>query len=124
MRTISKMLMICAFIFSFSTVSFANNHDPNTKTTIISKGTVEGHQAIRSEVMDMIKVPKMGELQEAQAIVSFLVNSDKEIVLLNVRTDSDFIKNYVQKQLNEQNIVAENTAINLPYHLKVTFIQK
>ena len=107
----------CLFLFAlFSTMPLQANPDndyPNVKT-------------LRTEIMALIKKPDLSTLNTQEEIVklSFLVNTNKEVVVVDAKTESEFLENYVKENLNYQSIETDYVQLNKIYHIKLVFKKK
>ena len=110
-------LLGCLFLFAlFSTMPLQANPDnnyPNVKT-------------LRTEIMALIKKPDLSTLNTQEEIVklSFLVNTKKEVVVVDAKTKSEFLENYVKENLNYQSIETDYVQLNKIYHIKLVFKKK
>ena len=58
---------------------------------------------------------------EALVDVVFTVNSDNELVILNVKTNDNEIKNYIKSTLNSLKIEDANLFVGKNYSIKINF---
>ena len=58
---------------------------------------------------------------EALVDVVFTVNSDNELVILNVKTNDNEIKNYIKSTLNSLKIEDANLYVGKNYSIKINF---
>jgi len=107
----------CLFLFAlFSTMPLqANpgNNYPNVKT-------------LRTEIMALIKKPDLSTLdkQEETVKLSFLVNANKEVVVVDANTENEFLEDYIKLNLNYQQIKTDYVQLNKIYHIKLVFKKK
>jgi len=107
----------CLFLFAlFSTMPLQANPDnkyPNVKT-------------LRTEIIALIKKPDLSTLHKQEEIVklSFIVNTNKEVVVIAADTETDFLADYVKENLNYQQIKTDYVQFNKIYHIKFVFKKK
>ena len=108
----------CLFLFAlFSTMPLQanpdNNNYPNVKT-------------LRTEIMALIKKPDLSTLDKQEEIVklSFLVNTSKEVVVIDANTKNDYLEDYIKENLNYQQIKTDYVQLNKIYHIKLVFKKK
>ncbi len=114
-----KLIQSLGFLFLFSLFSTmplqANpiNKYPNVKT-------------LRTEIMALIKKPDLSALdkQEETVKLSFLVNSNKEVVVIDANTGNEFLEDYIKDNLNYQQIKTDYVQLNKIYHIKLVFKKK
>ena len=114
-----KLIQSLGFLFLFNLFSTmpakANpiNNYPYVKT-------------LRTEIMALIKKPDLRTLnkQEETVKLSFLVNSKKEVVVIDAATESEFLEDYIKENLNYQQIKTEYVQLNKIYHIKLVFKKK
>jgi len=106
------------FLFAlFSTMPLQatnpTNNYPNVKT-------------LRTEIMALIKKPDLSTLDKQEEVVklSFLVNTNKEVVVVDANTKNDFLEDYIKRNLNYQQIKTEYVQLNKIYHIKLVFKKK
>ena len=56
-----------------------------------------------------------------QAVITFTVNENKEIVVLKVVCESEYITEYIQQSLNKQKVDADGLEAFTEYNLRVAF---
>ncbi|MCR9286731.1 MAG: hypothetical protein NXI23_04990 [Bacteroidetes bacterium] len=117
MRTI-KLVAITLIMSVFSTVVFANNA-PN-----IAKKDSKVYQQVRTEVTSFIQNPELKEhgITDEDVKVRFKVNNENEIELLNIKAESDYLKSFVQKKMENQNVQVEGIKSNEIYEITFAFI--
>jgi hypothetical protein len=117
MRTIR--LVALAFVFTvFSTATFASN-EPT-----LAKKDSKVYQQVRTEVSNFIQNPELKEhgIKEEEVEVRFKLNAEKEIEILNVKTESDYLKKFVQKNMNHQNVKVDGIKSDEIYEITFSFI--
>lgn len=98
-------------LFSYTTLQADPITDyPNVKT-------------LRTEIIALIKKPDLSALHKHEEMVklSFLVNSKKEIVVVDAGTKSEYLENYLKEHLNYQRIATDFVQLNKIYHIKLVF---
>ena len=80
-------------------------------------------KTLRTEIVALIKKPDLSLLDYPEETVklSFLVNTNKEVVVVNAATDSDYLENYIKEHLNYQPIKTDYVQKNKIYHIKLIF---
>ena len=78
---------------------------------------------LRKEVAKLIKTPELGKkgIAETYVFIHFMVNENKEIVVLNVVSDSDYIREHVRKSLENQKVDAQGLDAFTEYNVKISF---
>ena len=115
MKTI-KIFML-AFAICSSAILTANPVDP-TETT-----SKEVKASMNKQLMDLLSNSRFKVAQETTVTIAFTVNSENEIVVLNVKTDNAAIKNSIQNTLNYKELKAKaikGQTYFLPLRLVVT----
>ena len=105
---ISIVLALCFFATSFA---FA------------SPTAINPNSELRKEVAKLIKTPELSKkgIAETQAVITFTVNENKEIVVLKVVCESEYITEYIQQSLNKQKVDADGLEAFTEYNLRVAF---
>jgi len=106
----SFVLAVC-FLISSSAFSapFGVDGSPNSE--------------LRKEVVKLIQAPELSKegIAETFAFINFTVNERNEIVVLNVVSDSDYIREYIKQRLNKQKVDATGLEAFTEYNVKVAF---
>ena len=117
MRTIR--LVALAFVFTvFSAATFANN-EPT-----VAKKDSKVYQQVRTEVSSFLQNPelKANGIKDENVKVRFKLNAEKEIEILNIQTESDYLKKFVQRNMNHQNVKVDGIKSNEIYEVIFAFI--
>jgi len=117
MRTIR--LVALAFVLTvFSAAVFANN-EPT-----VAKKDSKIYQQVRTEVSGFIQNPELKKngIKEEEVKVRFKLNAEKKIEILNVQSESDYLKNFVEKNMNHQNVKVDGIKSNEIYEVIFAFI--
>jgi len=102
------------FLFTlFSSVPLQANFTtdyPNVKT-------------LRTEIISLIKKPDLSTLenQEETVKLSFLVNSKKEVIVVDAGTKNEYLEGYIKEHLNYQEIKTDYVQLNKIYYIKLVF---
>ncbi len=112
MRTIKNVAFLICAILLFATSTFATN--PTTDPKVAK-------QELRSEIIQLIKSPILEGLEEVDAKISFMISDDNEVIVLNVKTASNYIDGFVKKRLNYKTVNVDGLKKNKAYFLKVNF---
>ncbi len=80
-------------------------------------------KTLRTEIISLIKKPDLSFLENKEEIVklSFLVNSKKEVVVVDAGTKSEYLEGYIKEHLNYQEIKTEYVQLNKIYYIKLVF---
>ncbi|MCB0581181.1 MAG: hypothetical protein KDD10_17955 [Phaeodactylibacter sp.] len=105
---ISFVLSFCLLAASFSFASPAE---------------VSPNSELRKEVARLIHAPELSKkgIAETQAFINFTVNEDNQIVVLNVVSDNEYIKEYIRECLNNQKVDASGLQAFAEYNIRVAF---
>ncbi|MFK8105279.1 MAG: hypothetical protein AB8G15_22395 [Saprospiraceae bacterium] len=112
MRTIKNVALLICAVLLFANSTFATNPATDPKVA---------KQELRSEIVQLIKSPIMEGLEEVGAKISFMINDDNEVIVLNVKTESNYIDGFVKQRLNYQTVNVEGLKKNKKYSMKVNF---
>ena len=106
-------------IFAFSLVTlFAFSASANT---VIEKGTpLQEKQQLRAELLNYIQLTNIDNLH-TKVRIKFLVNSNDEIVVLNVKTNQRYVERMIKSQLNYKKVKTDLSKKNQIYYIDVTF---
>ena len=111
MKAITKSLLALLFVAAVGLVNL-NAKDVYPSTTISEEIT---------ELMQNVVLPDGSDYFHAN--VTFVVNQDKEIVVVSVDTEDDFIESIIKTRLNYKKVDAEKVAVNKISTVKVTLRQ-
>lgn len=80
-------------------------------------------ETLRTEIIALVKRPTFNLLSKPKETVklSFLVNSNKELVVIDADTESPYLKEFIKNNLNYQEIKTDFVRLNKIYHMKLTF---
>lgn len=80
-------------------------------------------KTLRTEIISLIKKPDLSfiDTKEETVKLSFLVNSKKEVVVVDAGTKSEYLEEYIKEHLNYQEIKTEYVQLNKIYHIKLVF---
>ncbi|MFK8105278.1 MAG: hypothetical protein AB8G15_22390 [Saprospiraceae bacterium] len=112
MKTIKNIALLICAVLLFANSTFATNPATDPKVA---------KQELRSEIVQLIKSPIMEGLEEVDAKISFMINDDNEVIVLNVKTASNYIDEFVKKRLNYKAVYTKGLKKNEAYFLKVNF---
>ena len=119
MKTI-KIFML-AFAICSSAILTANPVDPTEPTSKTTSKEVKA--SMNKQLVDLLSNSRFKVAQETTVNIAFTVNSENEIVVLNVKTDNAAIKNSIQNTLNYKELNAKaikGQTYFLPLRLVVT----
>ena len=111
------MKMIKSFAFAIlTTIIFSTSAMAMTtpEATTIEK------QQLRSEVLKYIQQSDHQEV-ETKARISFMVNSENELVVLKVNTADANVERLMKRELNYKKVKTQLSQKNQIYHIDVTF---
>ena len=121
-----RLLITTLAIAIFATVNLAatNIYDNNrAESAEVARAT---YKELRSDVTYFVQNPKLKEnniLQE-DVLISFKVNDNNRIELINIDANSLYLKKFVTQHLERQEVRTENTVKGRTYNVKISFIQK
>jgi len=103
-------LLLFVLITSMPVQANHPEHNPKVKT-------------LRTEIISLIKKPDLSFIDKQKETVklSFLVNSKKEVVVVDASTESAFLEDYIKEALNYQQIKTAYVQLNKIYHIKLVF---
>ena len=107
------MKIVKKLFFAFALVTFGMS------TAFVSVYPTNNEE-VSKEVQKLLENPVLQNENTQIAHISFLVNNEREIVVLNVDSDSDYIEQLVKNRLNYQKIKA-NAMLNTRYKIDVKF---
>ena len=115
--SVMKTFRYCFVLFACllaSTFTFATADD-------LPGATVNSE--LRKEVAKLVEAPALSKngVAEAMAFINFTVNENYEIVVLNVVSEHEFIKEYITKSLNRQQVKIEGLQPYTEYNIKFEF---
>ncbi|MFD2561631.1 hypothetical protein [Aquimarina rubra] len=90
MKKLNVMLLAVAFAISSIATASTKSTEPQTNFT--------------KEIKELLKKPSFKVEDEIEASVTFTLNSEGEIVVLSVDSDSDMVKGFIKRRLNYQKI--------------------
>ncbi len=104
----SKLLVLSLFLFLGTSALFANDtgKTPNEKISV--------------EITDLLKNSDISIDEETKALVSFVVNENNEIVVLNVSSNNYLVKQYIKTRLNYKKLITKAKA-GEKYYVPVRF---
>ncbi len=113
MRTIK--LVAFALIFSLSAIA---NNSPNE-----IKKSSKAYQELRTEISSMIQNPNLKEngISNENVLVRFKLNEEKEIEIIKIETDSDYLKRFVNKRLENKDLTVNDLSPNQTYEVTLVF---
>ncbi|MCO6477106.1 MAG: hypothetical protein J5I94_10825 [Phaeodactylibacter sp.] len=106
-----RISFVLAFCFMATSFAFSAPAD------------VSPNSELRKEVAKLIKAPELSKkgIAETHAFINFMVNEDNEIVVLNVVSDNDYIKEYVKESLNRKKVEADGLETFTEYNIRIAF---
>ncbi|MBC2839944.1 hypothetical protein [Robiginitalea sp. SC105] len=112
MKKFSVLSVAAALLFSASALATEGTVEPTGPKTKIC-----------AEIGKLLKDNKfqLEDNQELSAWVTFTVNSDKEIVVLSVRTDDKVIEKFVKAKLNYHSIDGTGLESGATYEVPIRF---
>ena len=97
-----KMYVIAILIAVGTTVS-AN------ATLLQKKGAVNKDGAVTTQIAELLKNPEMDINKEIEAKVTFMVNDQKELVVIHVDTENETIDAFIKNRLNYKKLSVTTT---------------
>lgn len=108
MKSLKASLLIAALVFS--SISFA---------TVVKEGNET--LTISDEISALLKNPNFKVENEFIAKVDFMLNQDKEIVVLSVHVSNSEIENFIKNRLNYKTISSSDVKLGEHIILPVRF---
>ncbi len=80
-------------------------------------------QDLRKEVFRLIQNPELSKhgIKAAEVFVQFEVDEKGQINVLEVKSESDYLKTFITKRLNRQTLNIDNVPDGVNYNIKVAF---
>ena len=105
--------MSFALFAAFSTAVFAHTGTHGTADT----------KEVRKEVIRLIQTPELAKngIKSADVFLQFTLEDDGTINVLNVKTDNEYLKNFITQQLDEQQLDIKSTSATTDYNIKIAF---
>ena len=110
MKTMQTLLL--ALALTGSSAIFATTTEPTSDDKPVKPVT------INTEVGKMLDKHKFDFKHDVETMVTFTVNKENEIVVLDVKTDDPQIENYIKSRLNYQKLTSP-TKKNINYFMPV-----
>ncbi len=110
MNSIKTLLIVLAI--ALSNVLVASN-DPSTKTP----------SPISKEISQLLVKPGFTIENELSAKITFVTNSDNEIIVLKVDTDNETLDNFIKSRLN-YHVMSTKLTSKVTYQVPLKFIIK
>ena len=109
MKTISKVLCAILFVGTLSLTASASDIKPE--------------KSLSKEIQSFMSNIELPEGPDYQAMVKFLVNENKEIVIVSVDTKDDTIKEIIKGRLNYRKVKSDEAVPNKINQIKLTMKQ-
>lgn len=106
MKSIKMLLLVLAI--TFTSVLSANTNPTHAEPNGLTK-----------EIGTLLKNPKFRVAEDLVANVTFTLNKDKEIVVLNVDTESKMLEGYIKDRLNYNKLDIPLDSVNQTYQVPV-----
>ena len=110
-----KMIKSFAFAIMTTIIFSASAMATNTPATPSSE-----KEQLRTEVLEFIQHSDLEEV-DTKARISFMVNSQNELVVLKVNTDNTYVERTMKSELNYKKVKTQLSQKNQIYHIDVTF---
>lgn len=112
MKSFKLFLLVCAFFALNATSAFANPIKPTDQ--------------LRDQIVDIIGFGILDDFEKSEysAEVLFTVNSDQELIVLSVTSESEDAEEYLRKRLNYKKVEHMPTKYGEIYLLPVTMVQE
>jgi len=92
----------------FATEGPAEAENPKAKISTQIESLLEEHNGFN-----------LGEADELSAVVRFMLNDDKEIVVLSVDTQDERLERFVKARLNYEKVADQNLKVGKAYKVPV-----
>jgi hypothetical protein len=110
---LSIMKIVKKLFFAFALVTFG-------MTSAFASVYPTNNEEVSKEVQKLLDNPVLQNESPQMAHISFLVNNEREIVVLDVDSESAYIEQLVKNRLNYQKIES-NATLNTRYNIDVKF---
>jgi len=111
-----KTLLNFAFVILISALSINANANSNP---------LDGSPvALENQVLDMLGQVDFDLKEETKLTVHFLINKDKEIVIVDIDSDNSKLETFVQNKIDEEIVQGSSFEINKIYSLPIKFVTK
>jgi len=112
---IQTLTVVVTLLFSFT--AFAINGNPNEEK--VEAAT----DSLRKEVTQMVSHADLwgNGIEEEEVIVKFTVNAKGEVQLKNVVTQSEYLKAFVNDNVDNKKVNVNGVATETSYYLKINF---
>ena len=113
MKTIQISLRAIALVCFISTATLLSAASPNALA----------NQMVRKEVTKMIQNPELNKngIKAGDVLVSFTINKENEVVLLDIASNHTYLKNFVKEKLHNQKVTTDNVGVGQEYNIKISF---
>ena len=125
MKTFRILISTLSIAIFVSANLFATNIGDEDKKAMAEKARAT-YNELRSDINYFVQNPQLKQhniLQE-DVMISFKVNEQNQIELINVDSKTPYLKNFVINRLERQQVRTENTVKGKTYNVKVSFISK
>lgn len=111
---INSLLMATLSILLVGSIQAKEIIKPNETSNLI---------ALRNQVVSMIQEPDLAghDVEEASATIYFFIGENGQIEIRTIRSDSSYIKEFIQKKIAQQSIDLDNLKKYTLYKLEVNF---
>lgn len=106
MKTIKTLLLVLAI--TFTSVLSANTNPTHAEPDVLTK-----------EIATLLKNPKFRVAEDLVANVTFILNEDQEIVVLNVDTKSEVLESFIKSRLNYNKLDGNINSVNKTFEVPV-----
>ncbi len=111
-----KKMKLLSLVLVFSSVLLmANDNDPKTFE--------EAKLELKQEISKLLKGPDLrsNDLSSCKVKVHFMINSQKEIRVIDIYTDSDYLQTFIEARLDNQKVKTKNIKIRKTYLIPIQF---
>ena len=110
-----KVKFLCLLFMFSSALAFANDNDP--KEDEITK------LELKNEIIKYLKGPDLrsNKIKPCKVNVHFMINSNKEIRVLDIYTSNDYLKTFIEDRLDNQKVKTKNIKMRKTYLIPISF---
>ena len=107
-------MLSLVLVFS-SVLLMANDNDPKT----FEKAKLE----LKQEITKLLKGPDLraNDVASCNVKVHFVINSKKEIRVIDIYTDNDYLKDFIEDRLHNEKVKTKNIKIRKTYLIPIQF---
>ncbi|MCB0657471.1 MAG: hypothetical protein KDC57_15100 [Saprospiraceae bacterium] len=116
MKNAFSMAVVCLLSLSFA---FANPHVPVNEKS--SEKNVK--ESLSKEIQNFLGEPNLQRMgvDDMTVKVQFVINSNHEVRVIEIRTENEQLKSYIENRLDNQKVKTEGISLQENYFIPLTF---